>query len=98
MKRSDENRIDTQMIANARVHKQQKSKPNFMAEIRKFRTEITIETLSVTTIKKRENVAATANCRNCGGNIPPLHDHETAFTDEQDISETADGINHGKRN
>lgn len=35
-------------------------------ELRRHRTEITIETLSVTTIKKREPVQPSAYCTNCG--------------------------------
>jgi hypothetical protein len=41
------------------------------------RAEITIETLSVTTIKKRETAQHTASCSNCGHEITTFNSKQT---------------------
>ena len=55
-----------------REHGNNKNRMNFMDEILRSRTEITIETLSVTTIKKREAEQPTAYCHNCGHPVTTL--------------------------
>lgn len=56
-----------------------------MDEKRRSRTEITIETLSLTTIKKREAVPHTASCSNCGHEITTFDSKQT----EPDIAESS---------
>jgi hypothetical protein len=48
-----------------------------MDETKRYRTEITIETLSVTTIKKRETAQHTTSCINCGHKVTTFDSKET---------------------
>lgn len=48
-----------------------------MDETHRFRTEITIETLSVTTIKKRKTTRPSAICSNCGHVVTDLELKQT---------------------
>ena len=55
-------------------------------ELRRHRTEITIETLSVTTIKRREPVQPLTICSNCGHGVTTFDPKQTeSVTDDNPI-------------